>query len=140
MQQQQQLVCSSHSRTHSPQLTPPMCAAPPPPPQMCFTVKLKKEKQFKREFALTHELAQQLISGTGAAYVTAWLSSSFSFFRTTRQTYFCLVLARLIRRMACVQLHSHKKINPRVFPSTSKRKKLYLQAAAPTRPPSSRHW
>lgn len=47
-QQHQQLVCSSHSLTHSPRLTSPMCAAPPPTnPQMCKMFHSEKKNQQK---------------------------------------------------------------------------------------------
>lgn len=132
-------LCARHTRAHIHPDLLLLCVLPlPRNPQMCkmFHSEKKSVQQGIRSDARAH--TQHLICGTGAAYVILWLSF-FSFLRITTQTYFWLVLASLIRRMPCMRLRSHKN-KPRVFLSMSKRKKPYLQAAAPTRPPSSRHW
>lgn len=141
-QQQQQPVCSSHSHTHSPRLTSPPCAAPPPPPQnvqMFRSKKNQKNLQSNREFALTHEHThtQCLICGTGAAYVIFWLSFFFSLELQCKHTFDLFLLASQDVWHLCG--FTHTRIT-QYFPSISKRRKPYLQAAAPTRPPSSRHW
>lgn len=136
-------LCARHTRTpiHPGSLLP---RVPPLPhrPQMCkcFAVKKNlKNPQSNREFALTHEHThtQCLICGTGAAYVIFWLSFFFSLELQCKHTFDLFLLASQDVWHLCG--FTHTRIT-QYFPSISKRRKPYLQAAAPTRPPSSRHW
>lgn len=95
--QQQQLVCSSHSRTHSPRLTPPMCAAPPPPPPKCAKMFHSEEKKS----------VHQGICSDARAH-SAWFVA-----QVLLMSYFgCLLsLSRELQRKHTSDLFSHRSLD-----------------------------